>query len=77
MNKQWICIYKTTSSFEAAAVQGNIESEGIACVMLNKQDSSYLAFGYIELHVLAENETQAKEIINSLNSNSQATSDGI
>ena len=77
MDKKWICIYKTNSSFEAAAVQGNVESAGITCVMLNKQDSSYLAFGYIELHVTEENEQQAKEIIASLDTNTQAPSDGL
>jgi hypothetical protein len=48
---KWICIHKTSNKFEAEAMKGNIESAGIPCVILNKQDSSYLAFGYVELHV--------------------------
>jgi hypothetical protein len=48
---KWICIHKTSNKFEAEAMKGNIESAGIPCVILNKQDSSYLAFGYVEVHV--------------------------
>ncbi len=48
---KWMCIHKTNNKFEAEAMKGNIESAGIPCVTLNKQDSSYLAFGYVEVHV--------------------------
>jgi hypothetical protein len=48
---KWTCIHKTNNKFEAEAMKGNIESAGIPCVILNKQDSSYLAFGYVEVHV--------------------------
>jgi hypothetical protein len=50
-HKKWVCVYKSSNRFEAEAVKGNIESAEIPCVMINKQDSSYLAFGYVELHV--------------------------
>jgi hypothetical protein len=54
---KWVCIYKTSSRFDAQAAQGNLESSDIPCVMLNKQDSSYMAFGYVpeEYKVIAEN----------------------
>jgi hypothetical protein len=39
---KWVCIYKTSSRFDAQAAQGNLESSDIPCVMLNKQDSSYM-----------------------------------
>ena len=48
---KWVCVRKTTNKFEAEAMRGNLESAGIPCVILNKQDSSYLAFGYVEVHV--------------------------
>lgn len=48
---KWVSVFKTTSNFEAQAVQGNIESAEIPCVIVNKQDSSLLAFGYVEVHV--------------------------
>ncbi len=58
----WTCIYKTAKRFEAEAIRGNLESSDIPCVILNKQDSSYLAFGLIEIHV-PENKRKAAELI--------------
>lgn len=60
----WVCIYKTNNRFEAEAVKGNLDSADITCVILNKQDSSYLAFGYVEVHVPKDQEEQAKLILN-------------
>ena len=59
----WTCLYKTSSRFEAEAIKGNLENEGIACVILNKQDSSYLAFGMVEVHVPAEKLAEAQALI--------------
>ncbi len=77
MNQTWICVYKSSSHFDAAAVQGNLESAGIPTVLLNKQDSSYLSFGYVEVHVQAEHEQDAKAIINGTLPEPENTSDGI
>ena len=65
----WVCVYKTASKFEAEALCGNLENEGIPCVVLNKQDSSYLAFGYVELHVPEERKEEALQFINQLPTN--------
>ena len=62
-HKNWVCIYKTSNRFEADAVQGNLESAEIPCVVLNKQDSSYLSFGYVELHVPDTYVQQANAIL--------------
>jgi hypothetical protein len=59
----WVCIYKTNQKFEAEAVKGNLESAGVPCVVLNKQDSSYLAFGYVELHVPEHRKDDALRIL--------------
>lgn len=59
----WVCVYKTPKLFEANAIKGNLESENIPVVILNRQDSSYLAFGYVEVHVPLENEQEAKNIL--------------
>lgn len=64
----WICVFKSSSRFEAEAARGNLESAAIPCVMLNKQDSSYLAFGYVELHVPEEFMEQAKQLLQSTDS---------
>lgn len=63
-NTSWECIYKTSNLFEAEAVKGNLESAEIPCVIMNKQDSSYLAFGYIEIHVPCNLKDSAIIILN-------------
>ncbi len=60
---KWTCIRKTSNKFEGEAMKGNIESAGIPCVILNKQDSSYLSFGYVEIHVPEERKAEAEQIL--------------
>jgi hypothetical protein len=60
---KWVCVYKTPQKFEAEVIKGNLESAGIPCILLNKQDSSYLAFGYVELHVPDNYQAQAEALI--------------
>lgn len=60
--KKWVCVFKSSSRFEADAVQGNLLSADIPCVIVNRQDSSYLAFGYVEVHV-PENLHSAAQIV--------------
>lgn len=62
--KKWTCVFKTSNKFEAEAVKGNIESADIPCVILNKQDSSLLAFGYVEVHVPDHLTSAAQIVIN-------------
>lgn len=59
----WVCVRKTSNKFEAEAMRGNLESAGIPCVILNKQDSSYLAFGYVEVHVPENRLGEAEETL--------------
>lgn len=59
----WVCVFKTNRHFEAEAAKGHLEAEGIPCVLLNKQDSSYMAFGYVELHVPLDNKQQAELLL--------------
>lgn len=61
---KWACIFKTSNRFEAEVVKGNIESAEIPCVIVNKQDSSLLAFGYIELHVPQHLKSAAELVMN-------------
>ena len=62
-NIKWVCIYKSNRRFEAEVVKGNLESENIPCILLNKQDSTYMAFGYVELHVPEEFEKAAEQVL--------------
>ncbi|MBL7761168.1 MAG: DUF2007 domain-containing protein [Sediminibacterium sp.] len=47
----WIKIFTTRSIAEASIVQGMLEENQVPVRQLNKQDSSYLNFGDIELYV--------------------------
>lgn len=49
MNKDWVCILKTHSSFQIPIIQARLEEENIMSVCMDKHDSNYL-FGESELH---------------------------
>ena len=47
----WQKIYATRNHAEASIIQGMLEENQIPVQIMNKQDSSYLNFGDIELFV--------------------------
>ena len=47
----WFKLYSTRNYLEANIIKGKLEENGIRAVILNRQDSSYLAFGDIEIYV--------------------------
>lgn len=49
--------------FEAGVAKAKLDSQGIPCWILDKQDSSYLTFGNIELYVLAPDKEKALALI--------------
>jgi hypothetical protein len=49
----WFKLYTTRNYAEANIIKGMLEENNIQTIILNKQDSSYLAFGDIELYVPA------------------------
>lgn len=49
--QNWQKIYATRNLAEASIVQGMLEENNIPVQIMNKQDSSYLNFGDIELYV--------------------------
>ncbi len=51
MMQQWHLLYKTRSYAEANIIQGMLEENEIPVQLLNKQDSSYINFGDIEVYV--------------------------
>ncbi|MDI9320155.1 MAG: DUF2007 domain-containing protein [Phycisphaerales bacterium] len=65
-NIKWIPVYKTNNRIDAEIMKGKIEHSGIACVVINKQDRSYLAFGWIELQVPETQKEAALSIINEI-----------
>lgn len=60
---KWTVIYKSNNPVEAEIVKGQIDSADIPCVIINKQDRSYL-FGLIELNVPESCKEAAMAIIN-------------
>ena len=66
-NINWICIYKTNVDFEAEAIKGNLETQGIPTIILNKKDSAYQNFGYLEIHVDESKKDEAIVFLNSPN----------
>ena len=63
MNPNWVKVYETTEQYKASLLNGLLEEAEIDNVMINKQDSSYLAFGQIEIYVENLNVIKAKHLI--------------
>ena len=48
---QWLKIYSTPNLPQASIVKGMLEENNVPVMIVNKQDSSYLNFGDIEVYV--------------------------
>lgn len=51
MTQNWYLLYSTRSLPEASIIKGMLEENGVQVIIVNKQDSSYLSFGDIEVYV--------------------------
>jgi hypothetical protein len=49
--KSWFLLYTTRNLAEASIIKGLLQENLIKVMVMNKQDSSYPAFGEIELYV--------------------------
>ena len=49
--EQWVLIYKTENFAKANIIKGMLEENQVPVSILNKQDSSYINFGEIEVYV--------------------------
>lgn len=61
----WTCVYKTKKKHKAIICQGILEENEIKCVIVDKQDSSYL-IGEAEVYVENNSVEKALEIIRNL-----------
>ena len=50
---QWFKIYSSPNLPQASIVKGMLEENSVPVMLVNKQDSSYLNFGDIEIYVPA------------------------
>jgi len=65
---KWVRVYSTTDPGKAAIYHGRLNENGIPAVIMNKQDSSYVFLGKVEIHVAEDNEGQAKALLGDLES---------
>lgn len=62
MEETWVNIFSTSKAYIAEMAKDILYGEGIASVIINKQDSTYL-FGDVELYVERDNAIIAKHIL--------------
>jgi len=66
MEKGWEKIFTTSQPFQAEMARQVLEEAGIQAVVINKKDSSYLAFGEAEVYVPQGDVIRAKHLIKNL-----------
>ena len=65
--EQWEKVYATNAEYQAEILKALLEEENIVSIVVNKQDSSYLSFGDVEVYVKSEDILKAKQIATKLN----------
>lgn len=68
MEKNWVCIYSTTFTYQAEIVKDLLDTNDIDAVIINKQDSAYL-FGTLEIYVERDNTIRAKHLLDHVDLN--------
>jgi hypothetical protein len=63
MEKNWVKIFKSTDFYRSEIVKQVLVQHNIEAVLLNKQDSSYLRFGDVEVYIHQEDFDTAIEIL--------------
>ncbi|MDB5246312.1 MAG: hypothetical protein JWQ40_706 [Segetibacter sp.] len=59
----WFLLYSTRSFPEANIIKGMLEQNDVPVMIINKQDSSYIIFGEIELYVPTHLKDIAKQLV--------------
>lgn len=63
MRPKWYLLYATQNSSTASIVQGMLQQNNVPAMVVNKQDSSYVNFGEIEIWVPASSKDLAKQLL--------------
>ena len=63
LTKDWCKVYSTPDRVQAEILHGMLESEGMACTLVNRQDSTYIFLGEVELHVPSDQVDEASKRI--------------
>ncbi len=61
--KNWFLLLATQNLSEASIIKGMLEENSVPVLLVNKQDSSYLNFGEIELYVPPHLKDIAKHLV--------------
>lgn len=62
-DEPWAKIYATPDSYQAEIIAGNLRSEGLQAVVINKRDSAYGLFGEAEVYVPQGDAQHARELL--------------
>lgn len=66
MEDNWVSIYSTDKPWQAEIAKQVLFDNGIEAVVINKRDSSYLAFGEVEVYVSQEDAEKSKELLKNI-----------
>jgi hypothetical protein len=67
MEHNWTKVFTTNNPIEAEIIAAMLKENDIEAVEMNKRDSSYLAFGTVEVYCPAEKVITALHLINTQN----------
>ncbi len=62
--ENWYRIFSTDQAYRAEIIRGVLEENEIPVVLVNKQDSSYVFLGEVEIYVPVHLKTLATDLIN-------------
>jgi hypothetical protein len=65
MEKNWICIYTTETSYRAEIAKDLLQENEIDAVIINKQDMNY-KFGVLEIYVERDNAIRGKYLLKNI-----------
>ena len=66
MEKDWLIVFTTSLLYQAEIAKEILYDNDIESIIINKQDSSYLSFGDIELYVNIGNSEKALILLKDL-----------
>ena len=62
--QKWFLLYVTQNLPEASIIKGMLEENSVPVMIVNKQDSSYLNFGDMEIYVANTFKNIARQLVN-------------
>jgi hypothetical protein len=63
MEENWVKVFESKAMIRAEIAREILEQNGVAAVIVNKQDSLYPVFGMCEVHVPLKDLSVAEKII--------------